>query len=62
MTNDQLRKWAAIVIITIWTLAAIVALIRSDVLVLGAVTPVMMFAMGFLFGFGKPNLSNGGKE
>lgn len=61
MTNDALRKWAAIVIIAIWSIAAIVALVTADVLVLGAVTPVMMFVVGFLFGFRPPSF-NSGKE
>lgn len=57
MTNDSLRKWTAVVVITGWSMTLIEALVTRDPIVLGIVTPVMMFVMGFLFGFGRS--SNG---
>jgi hypothetical protein len=54
VTNDSLRKWTAVIVIAGWSLSLIAAIVTKDPVVLGIVTPVMMFVMGFLYGF-KPN-------
>jgi MFS-type transporter involved in bile tolerance (Atg22 family) len=50
--NDvALRNAITIVVAVIWTAASVVALFTQNFEELGIVTPVMMFVVGFLFGY-----------
>lgn len=49
--TDNLRGWIAVMVATIWFLAAIVAFFTANFEELGIITPVMMIVVGFVFGY-----------
>jgi hypothetical protein len=51
VTNDHLRNTIAALVAGVWAVVALSTLITRDYTALGAVTPVMLVVVGFLFGY-----------
>lgn len=51
MTNEFLRNLIAALVVLVWATLALSTLFTQNFTALGAVTPVMMIVVGFLFGF-----------
>lgn len=53
MANEGLRTGIAIAVALVWVVLALSTIITKEFTALGAVTPVMMIVVGFLFGSKK---------
>jgi hypothetical protein len=51
VSRDQLTTVLAIVVATVWAVAALTATLTGETPVLAAITPVMLVVAGFLFGY-----------
>lgn len=51
LNTISLRNWVAIVVVIVWSVAAVVAFFTANFEELGIVTPVMMIVVGFVFGY-----------
>jgi uncharacterized membrane-anchored protein len=57
LSTNTIRNWAAIIILGVWTLAAIVAFFTANLTELGIITPVAVIVTGFLFGYKQESQS-----
>jgi glucose uptake protein GlcU len=51
VAGEKLRTGIALLVASVWAIVAISTLVTSNYTALGAVTPVMMIVVGFLFGY-----------
>jgi ATP/ADP translocase len=51
VNRERLTTILALVICSVWTVAAAAAIVTGDTIVLAAITPVMLIVAGFMFGF-----------
>lgn len=62
--NEGVYNGIVIVVALVWATIALSTIITSDFTALGAVTPVMMIVVGFLYGYRREDkvIQNGNKE
>jgi ATP/ADP translocase len=51
VNRERLTTILALVICSVWAVAAAAAIVTGDTIVLAAITPVMLIVAGFMFGF-----------